>query len=51
MRFAAHLPCMASTTAINLEIQTSRFQVLGVSVDAVQIPDVIDQMERWIAAG
>jgi N-acetylglucosaminyldiphosphoundecaprenol N-acetyl-beta-D-mannosaminyltransferase len=27
------------------------FQVLGVRVDAVQIPDVIELMERWIAAG
>ena len=26
------------------------FKVLGVSVDAVQIPDVIQLMERWIAA-
>jgi N-acetylglucosaminyldiphosphoundecaprenol N-acetyl-beta-D-mannosaminyltransferase len=28
----------------------SRFRVLGVSVDTIQIPDVIQQMERWIAA-
>jgi len=26
------------------------FKVLGVSVDAVQIPDIIQQMERWISA-
>jgi N-acetylglucosaminyldiphosphoundecaprenol N-acetyl-beta-D-mannosaminyltransferase len=28
---------------------TSRFRVLGVSVDTVQIPDVIEQMEGWIS--
>jgi len=27
---------------------TPRFQVLGVQVDAVQIPDVVSQMEEWI---
>ena len=41
---------MASITSINLEVRESRFRVLGVSVDAVQIPDVIELMEHWIAA-
>jgi N-acetylglucosaminyldiphosphoundecaprenol N-acetyl-beta-D-mannosaminyltransferase len=27
------------------------FRILGVHVNAVQIPDVIDQMEQWIAKG
>lgn len=27
------------------------YHVLGVSVDAVQIPDVVRQMENWIAEG
>ena len=34
-------PHMASVTSIDLGVQTSRFRVLGVSVDAVQIPEVI----------
>jgi UDP-N-acetyl-D-mannosaminuronic acid transferase (WecB/TagA/CpsF family) len=41
---------MTSTTAINLAMPTSRFRVLGVTVDAVQIPEVIARMERWIVA-
>jgi N-acetylglucosaminyldiphosphoundecaprenol N-acetyl-beta-D-mannosaminyltransferase len=41
---------MASTISIDPGVRTSRFWVLGVSVDAVQILDVIELMERWIAA-
>ncbi len=41
---------MASITSINLGIRESRFRVLGVSVDAVQIPDVIGLMEHWIVS-
>ena len=40
---------MASITS-NLRARASSFRVLGVSVDTVQIPDVIELMERWIAA-
>jgi hypothetical protein len=29
--------------------ETATFKVLGVRVDAVQIPDVIAKAERWIA--
>lgn len=29
-------------------LTNASFKVLGVRVDAVQIPDVVDQMERWI---
>jgi N-acetylglucosaminyldiphosphoundecaprenol N-acetyl-beta-D-mannosaminyltransferase len=36
--------------ASSLTTRSSRFRVLGVSVDPVQIPDVIELMERWIAA-
>jgi N-acetylglucosaminyldiphosphoundecaprenol N-acetyl-beta-D-mannosaminyltransferase len=39
-----------SSTVSNLRARASRFRVLGVSVDAVQIPDVIELMERWISA-
>jgi len=31
--------------------KTARFDVLGVPVDAVQIPDVILKMEQWISRG
>ena len=31
--------------------RSASFQVLDVRVDAVQVPDVIEQMERWIAEG
>ena len=41
---------MASITSIEPEVRTSRFRVLGISVDAVQIPDVVELMERWILA-
>ena len=41
---------MASITSTAVEAQTSRFRVLDVLVDAVQIRDVIELMERWIAA-
>ncbi len=30
---------------------TQHFSVLGIRVDAVQIPQTIDQIERWIASG
>lgn len=39
---------MASTASTDLVARASRFRVLGVSVDAVQIPEVIRQMEKWI---
>ena len=38
------------TISIKLGVQRPRFRVLGVSVDAVQIIDVIAEMEHWIAA-
>jgi len=41
---------MASTIAIDRGVRGARFRVLGVSVDAVQIPDVIELMKRWISA-
>jgi N-acetylglucosaminyldiphosphoundecaprenol N-acetyl-beta-D-mannosaminyltransferase len=41
---------VASVTSIEPEIETARFRVLGVLVDAVQIPDVVEMMERWISA-
>src|SRR5580692_11791649 len=40
---------MANTSSISLKSRGSCFRVLGVSVDAVQIPDVIELMERWIS--
>jgi N-acetylglucosaminyldiphosphoundecaprenol N-acetyl-beta-D-mannosaminyltransferase len=40
---------MGSTTS-SPKARVSRFRVLGVSVDTLQIPDVIELMERWIAA-
>ena len=43
---AAKIPQV--TTAPNV---TPEFRVLGVRVSAVQIPDVIALMERWIASG
>jgi hypothetical protein len=33
-----------------LIVERGSFAILGVRVDAVQIPDVIGLMERWIAA-
>ena len=30
------------------QLQTRTFTVLGVRVNAIQIPDVVEQMERWI---
>lgn len=33
------------------QITSRAFGILGVYVNAVQIPDVIDQMEQWIAKG
>jgi len=39
---------MASTISIEPGVRTSRFRVLGISVDAVQIPEVIVMMKRWI---
>ena len=39
-----------SEAAAQPEITTRRkFSVLGVNVDAVQIPEVIERMESWIA--
>lgn len=40
---------MASTTSISPIVRASRFRVLDVCVDTLQIPDVIEAMERWIA--
>jgi N-acetylglucosaminyldiphosphoundecaprenol N-acetyl-beta-D-mannosaminyltransferase len=40
---------MTSKIMSGLKASVSRFRVLGVSVDAVQIPDVIELMERWIS--
>jgi len=41
---------MAGTISIKLGLRRPRFRVLGVSVDAVQIIDVIAEMEHWIVA-
>ena len=41
---------MASTRLITTGVRPSQFRVLGVSVDALQIPGVVELAERWIAA-
>lgn len=33
------------------EVTPRAFRILGVRVDAIQIPEVVDQMEQWIANG
>jgi len=38
-------------TSRNISREQCSFRVLGVSVDAVQIPDAIAEMERWIREG
>jgi UDP-N-acetyl-D-mannosaminuronic acid transferase (WecB/TagA/CpsF family) len=37
--------------AFNLVVAPKHFTVLGVKLSAVQIPDVISQVEQWIADG
>jgi N-acetylglucosaminyldiphosphoundecaprenol N-acetyl-beta-D-mannosaminyltransferase len=37
-----------SLTAVARTVPANRFKVLGVHVDAVQIPDVVARMEHWI---
>lgn len=44
------MPEMAQNETRNRGGVASSYQVLGVRVDAVQIPGVIAQMEQWIAA-
>ncbi len=41
---------MASTASVSPTYRLSSFKVLAVRVDAVQITDVIAEMEHWIAA-
>src|SRR5258708_1336249 len=37
--------------AIPKSNRPEKFSVLGVAINAVQIPDVVAQMERWISEG
>jgi N-acetylglucosaminyldiphosphoundecaprenol N-acetyl-beta-D-mannosaminyltransferase len=45
---SAKPPGTKGQTVLNADANGSRFRVLGVPVDAVQMPDVIQRMERWI---
>jgi N-acetylglucosaminyldiphosphoundecaprenol N-acetyl-beta-D-mannosaminyltransferase len=39
------------TTSRNISRENASFRVLGVRVDAIQIPDTVAAMERWILEG